>query len=98
MFSVFALMEQLEPTGLNPSGMLIRLAHASGVSGDVETALGRTPAGFSCAAVLRGTTTNQHWGVFFPPPPTGSMSWPQPSPGASRPVSTWNSCWPVPPE
>ena len=59
-----ALIEQLDPTGLNCSGMAMRLAHASGVSGEVTTLLTLvTLAGFSTAGVLLGTTTNQHCGV-----------------------------------
>ena len=92
-----ALIEQLVPTGLNCNGMAIRLAHAWGVSGEVTTLLTLvTLAGFSAVGVLLGTTTNQHRGVVVPPPGRGWMSWPQPNPGASRPVSTWKSCWPVP--
>ena len=89
------LIEQLEPTGLNPIGMAMRLAHAWGVNGEDTTLMSVSPGGFSSVDEPRGTTTSQHWGTLVPVD-VGWSDWPHPSPGACSPVWTWNSCWPVP--
>ena len=84
-------------TGLNVSGMAIRLAHAAEARGDVTTPVTPVrPVGFSWAAVPRGTTTSQHWGTFWVPSGSVWIACPQPRPGASSPVSTWKTWSPVP--
>src|SRR3954451_15109826 len=89
-------MEHVLSMGRNFKGIAMRFAHALGLSGDVTTlCTPDKPLGFSAVGVERGTTTSQRWGTFLSWP-TGCSFWPHPRPGASRPVCTWNSCWPVP--
>jgi hypothetical protein len=90
-----------DSTGLNSSGIAMRFCHAAGASGDVATPIvlpkfANGVFAFSTACVPRGTITNQHFGTSKPPLPSGSAFLPQPRPGASSPVSTWNSSAPVP--